>query len=743
MGRRGSREELVFDDGVGTRRPSKFFLFILFVMLLIVLGLTGALVYFILDSNDCHSTSELTGDMCMSTQCIKSASVYLESMDSSANPCDNFYQYACGGWVKKHVIPEDRSRYSSFDKLDEDVTIKCKDLLEEDAVFGEPVAITNVRRYYKSCLDMETINSMDDQPLIDTLVKVGGWPMLGTSPGGNWVEDDYKFENLLALLAKEYGIAPVISYGVGVDDKNSNLHVLLINQPSLLMGGRDYYLKSNYSKERDAYKDYMVNVAVALGANKDNATNDAADLLAFETMIAQLSVPSSERRDANKLYNVFELGELGTTYPEVNWTVLFNQLLPDTLTPLPDTERVINYSPPYIGNLTTWLSSQSNRAVANYMVWRLVSYKFGYLGDKFLDIEQEFGNVLSGTSARSARWRRCIGEVQSSIMEFAMGRMYVDLHFPEEARLQTIEMVGNLKTAFKAMLTPNTWLADEDKVVAAQKADAMEVNVGYPEWIKDDAKLDEYYMKLDNFTTTAYYENTQQYIQWQLEKALGSLRDAVDKKTWGMGPAVVNAYYSPNENKIVFPAGILQPPFYHKDLPWYSNYGGMGVVIGHEITHGFDDEGRQYDKDGNLDDWWSQKSVDNFKERAQCIVKQYSDFIMPENNQHLNGEQTQGENIADNGGLKESLKAYHDNAKSQPKLPGIDLNEEQMFFLSYGQVWCTLYRPEGVANLILTNPHSPGRYRVIGPTQNSKAFSDAFGCKEGDYMNPKDKCDVW
>ncbi|XP_022096957.1 membrane metallo-endopeptidase-like 1 [Acanthaster planci] len=743
MGRRGSREELVFEDNIGVRRPSKLFLFILFLLFLIILGLTGALVYFILDSKDCRSKAALDGDMCTSKQCIKSAAVYLDSMDNTTSPCENFYQYACGGWVKKHVIPEDRSRYSSFSALDEDVTVKCKELMEEDAVLGEPLAITNVRKYYKSCLDLDTINSLDAKPLTDNLEAVGGWPVLGTNPGGNWSEDNYEFEDLSAMLYREYGINVVVAAWVGVDDKNSSLHVLAIDQPSLLMGGREYYLESNYSKERQAYTDYMVNVAVALGAEEDVAKIDAADVLAFETTIAEFSVPPSERRDAEKLYNPIQLGDLVTSYPEVNWTSYFNQLLPAKLTPLPDTERVINYSPPYMRNATDWLKSQTKRVVANYMVWWLVASKVGSLGDKFLDIQQEFSSVLSGTSARSARWKRCIGEVQASVMELAMGRMYVDQYFPEEARQKTAEMVGNLKTAFKAMLTTNDWLAEDDKKVAAEKADAMKVNVGYPEWIKDNAKLDKHYVTLENFTQDGYCENGVKYTRWILQKSLGSLRDPVDKETWDMGPAEVNAYYSPNENKIVFPAGILQPPFYHKDLPWYSNYGGIGVVIGHEITHGFDDEGRQFDKDGNLKAWWSKTSIDKFKQRAQCIVDQYSAFVMPENGQHLNGIQTQGENIADNGGLKESLKAYRDNVKSQQRLPGIDLNADQMFFLSYGQVWCSLYRPQAVASLILTNPHSPGRYRVIGPTQNSEAFASAFNCKSGSYMNPEKKCEIW
>jgi membrane metallo-endopeptidase-like protein 1 len=295
------------------------------------------------------------------------------------------------------------------------------------------------------------------------------------------------------------------------------------------------------------------------------------------------------------------------------------------------------------------------------------------------------------------------------------------------------------------MLETNDWLQEEDKPKAAEKADAMAIEIGYPDWIKDNAKLDAEYEGL-TAKNDEYFKNSLKYREWVALEELKLLREDVDTENslWSIvGPAVVNAFYSPSRNGILFPAAILQPPFYHKDLPWYSNYGGIGMAIGHEITHGFDNNGRQYDKDGNFKQWWTQKSIDNFKEKAQCIIDQYSDYVMPENGRNLNGQQTQGENIADNGGVRESYKAYMDNIPKQPRLPGVDFTEEQMFFLSFSQIWCSVFKPEGVDDYIDNGVHSPGRYRVIGTLQNNEVFNDAFNCPPGSYMNRDVKCKIW
>ncbi|XP_022090193.1 neprilysin-like [Acanthaster planci] len=304
-------------------------------------------------------------------------------------------------------------------------------------------------------------------------------------------------------------------------------------------------------------------------------------------------------------------------------------------------------------------------------------------------------------------------------------------------------MFRTLQQAFSSLLATNGWLQKEDKSATAEKVDAMTVEIGYPEWIKHNTNLDAEYANL-TAEEDEYFKNSLRYREWTSRRELALLRKNVENSLWSFaGPADVNAYYSYTRNGVLLPAGILQPPLYHKDLPWYSNYGGIGVVLGHEIMHGFNNIGRRYDKDGNYRTWWTQRSSDSFKEESQCIIDQYSDFVMPENNRSLNGQKTQSENIADNGGLRVSYEAYTDKMPEGPRLPGIDFTQEQMFFLSFSQIYCTVFTPKGADVYIDTNVHSPGRYRAIGSLQNNEAFNAAFSCPAGSYMNPDVKCRVW
>ncbi|XP_033642462.1 neprilysin-1-like [Asterias rubens] len=687
------------------------------------------------------ATNSSVKELCVSQQCIKSAAVYLDSMNTDVDPCDNFFEYACGGWVKKAIIPEDKSNYFSYTDITEQVTNRCRELFERDTSHDEPRSLVSVRNYYKSCLDEAAIEKAGTKPLVDLLTALGGWPVLGTNPGGNWDKTTYKFETFLARLISQYNIDAIISSWVSSDSKNSSGYVVQLDQPGLGMGSRDYYLKDKHNEDRAAYVQYMVDVVVQLGVDEVTARASMEEVMELETALANMTISSSDRRDSAALYNIYTLYNLTVTYPQIDWVILYNALLPDSVKPIPSTERIVNKVPSFMSEVTMWLSRQSSRVVMNYMIWRLVDDSVFELGKTFVDIGQKYINVVEGTSASAARWERCVEEA-NNYLRFATGRMYVEEYFPGDAKEKTLKIVGHLKTAFKEMLETNDWLQEADKKVAAEKADSMRVEVGYPDWIIDDTKLDEYYNGLD-FVSDSYFTNSLIWRQWSMGQRSARLRSLVDKTAWTAAPTDVNAYYSSSKNRILFTAGILQPPFYHHDLPLYYNYGGIGVVIGHEITHGFDDKGRQYDKDGNLNDWWSEQSVFNFKERAQCMVDQYSNYVMPETNETLNGKLTQGENIADNGGLKEAYKSYKDNIVDDPLLPGLNFNQDQMFFLSFGQLWCSVFRPEGVTSYLLRNRHSPGRYRVIGTMQNNEDFAKAFNCSKTSYMNPVDKCSVW
>ncbi|XP_072047168.1 membrane metallo-endopeptidase-like 1 [Amphiura filiformis] len=689
------------------------------LLLLVVLALLiGIIILAIQNTAISEKRSDgIASDVCTTPHCVVRAGEMMQKIDQQVDPCDNLYEYACGGWLNTNIIPEDRSSLSIFIELSRALEIALKN----------------------------TINERDAKPLLQFLHEFGGFPVLEGNYGGQWNESNFDLEDLTGRLSAKYS-SSIIGVWVGLDDKNSSRYIPHVDQPSLFMGTREYYLEEKYTRHKQAYFQYMVAITTMLGANETTAQRDMTAVLEFETKLANLSTPKEERRNVDALYHLTTLANLTQEVPQFNWTKYFDILMPDENKPIPSTEEICNYSPRYIEEAIRMVTQDTPvRVKANYIMWRLASSRISYLSQRFRDEQVKIREVFYGIPSKPPRYRTCVSVVNGALM-FATGRMYVREHFPGESKANVEIMIANLRKAFKDMLEYNEWMDEETKVVAREKIDAMRQQIGYPDWIYEDDTLNEYYIKFNVEAGNKYFENSVSQRIWIAWERLTRLRKSVDKDEWSTGPAVVNAYYSKSRNRMVFPAGILQPPFYHKDSPWYLNYGGIGTVIGHEITHGFDDRGRKFDKDGNLKQWWSDESSENFNERAQCIIDQYSQYAMPEINKTLDGFQTQGENIADNGGMKESYKAYTESAYSKSKLPGFEkFTTEQLFFINFAQVNCRLYRPEKVESAILTGVHSPGRYRAIGPPQNSGHFAKAFSCAENSYMNPpaKDKCVVW
>ncbi|XP_022090145.1 membrane metallo-endopeptidase-like 1 [Acanthaster planci] len=683
-------------------------------------------------------------------------------MDQSKKPCDNFFEYACGGWIERHKVLENRSSFSMFSIVGDDLLDKLKVLFERSPAAGEPGSYDTLRKDYKSCGDMDTINELGTKPLTDLLTSLGGWPVLGdNSTGGNWDPAAFDFEKLWADIRGKYNIELLVTTGTYGDPDIKDKYKLNADTPDfrVLKGdtkrkrrrgtktltdedneaeddGVKILVLERYSQKRQAYLQYMIDIAVALGANETVATQDMTDVIDFETNIATMTLQYTD--DVGATTSLKDIGQ-----NMIDWVRLYQLMLPESVGGVTGDEPIDNYRPNYVAAVTPWLTEQDDRVKANYMIWRLVTHMVPFMNEAFLAIRRKFIMAQSGVTPSSARWKTCVSTANSQY-EFIAGKMYVDDYFPADAKQKTLDMIKGLQAAFKSMLATNDWLQKEDKSVAAGKVDAITIEIGYPEWIKDNAKLDAEYANLTS-KENEYFQNSIRYRTWTSQRNLALLRQTVDvvNLLWSvMSPTEVNAFYSPLRNSILFPAAILQPPFYTKELPWYSNYGGIGVVIGHEITHGFDNSGRLFDKDGYYRQWWSQQSINNFKAKAQCIINQYSDFVMPENNKNLDGVKTEGENIADNGGLREAYKAYIDHKSEHPRLPGIELTNKQMFFLSFSQLWCSVYTPAGADNAI-ENEHSPGRYRVIGPLQNNEIFHAAFNCPAGSYMNPDVKCRVW
>lgn len=459
-------------------------------------------------------------------------------------------------------------------------------------------------------------------------------------------------------------------------------------------------------------------------------------------------MPNEERRNASVLYNRFKISEADARFPYFGgFRNYINVLMPATgAEHVTDNETIVIAVPDFLDRMGKLLATMPKRTLANYVFWRLTAFSSYFMTDAVRARQLKFSSVISGKQENDPRWKECV-EVTTSSMPIAIGALYVRHYFQESAKVAATEMVGQIRKQFEKILKEVSWMDEETRAKAMIKVAAMAVHIGYPEELLDDAKLTEHY---DGLVIDAdhYLEDVMTMNKFGSDVAFGKLRKPVNKTDWVSHgrPAVVNAFYSSIENSIQFPAGILQGQFFSANRPRYMNYGAIGFVMGHEITHGFDDQGRQFDVQGNLFEWWKPETRDSFKERAQCIIYQYGNYTDAQTGLNLNGINTQGENIADNGGIKQSYQAYQawvlENAPEKT-LPGLPYTQQQMFWVSAAQTWCNLHRTEAMKGRILTGVHSPGEFRVLGPLRNMPAFSKDFNCPLGSPMNPVKKCEVW
>ncbi|XP_037684646.1 membrane metallo-endopeptidase-like 1 [Choloepus didactylus] len=695
-----------------------------------------------------------TMELCTSPGCVIAAARILQNMDPSQEPCDDFYQYACGGWLRHHVIPETNSRYSVFDILRDELEVILKAVLENATAKDRP-AVQKAKLLYRSCMNESVIEKRDSQPLLDILQEVGGWPVAmdkwNETEGPKW-----ELERQLAMMNSRFNKRVLIDLFIWNDDQNSSRHIIYIDQPPLGMPSRDYYFNEGSNRKvRDAYLQFMISVATMLREDLNLPENrlmvqqDMMLVLELETQLANATAPQEERHDVTALYHRMELQELQSkfTLKGFNWTLFIQTVLASVAIDLMPDEEVVVYGIPYLQNLEDIIGIHSARTVQNYLIWRLVLDRISSLSQRFKDARVNYRKALYGTTVEEVRWRECVSYVNSN-MESAVGSLYVKEAFPGESKNMVRELINKVRGVFVETLDELAWMDQESKEKAQEKAMNIREQIGYPDYILEERNkyLDEEYSNL-NFSEDLYFENSLQNLKASAERSLKKLREKVDQNVWIIGAAVVNAFYSPNRNQIVFPAGILQPPFFSKQQPQALNFGGIGMVIGHEITHGFDDNGRNFDKDGNMLDWWSNFSAQHFREQSECMVYQYGNYTWKlADEQNVNGFSTLGENIADNGGVRQAYKAYLKwlmEGGRDPQLPGLELTLNQLFFINYAQVWCGTYRPEFAVQSIKTDVHSPLKYRVLGSLQNLAAFAEAFNCAQGTPMHPRERCRIW
>ncbi|XP_039611646.1 endothelin-converting enzyme 1 isoform X3 [Polypterus senegalus] len=688
-----------------------------------------------LPNTEVTSTAQAHSRLCLSESCITVSSSILASLDRSVNPCEDFYSYACGGWVKSKPLPDGHSRWGTFNNLWEHNQAIMKHLLENTTMNGTSEAERKAQRYFQACMNEQKIEDLGALPLIRLINETGGWNV--TSP---WNKDN--FQEVLQRVSANYHTSPFFSIYVSTDSKNSNSNIIQIDQSGLGLPSRNYYLnKTANEKVLTAYLSFMVELGVLLGGSNVSTWDQMQKVLDFETALANITVPQEDRRDEELIYHRMQAKELQTLAPAVEWMPLLSVMFAPI--ELNDSELVVVYAKEYLQKVSDLINSTDKSILNNYMILTVVRKTASSLDQRFQDAEERFLEVMYGTKKScTPRWKLCVSDTDSAL-GFALGAMFVKATFAEDSKKIAEDMISEIKTAFEDSLKDVTWMDDETRQAAKEKADAIYNMIGYPKFIMDNKELDKVFNDYE-VVSDLYFQNVMQYYNFSAKVMVDQLRKAPNREQWSMTPPTVNAYYSPTKNEMVFPAGILQAPFYSRKWPKSLNFGGIGVVMGHELTHAFDDQGREYDKEGNLRPWWKNSSIEAFKKQTECMVEQYGNYSI--NNEALNGKHTLGENIADNGGLKAAYNAYENWIKKNGEeevLPALELTNEQLFFVGFAQVWCSVRTPESSHEGVITDPHSPSRYRVIGTVSNSLDFSKHFNCPVGSPMNPRQKCQLW
>ncbi len=642
-------------------------------------------------------------------------------IDSSVNACDDFFQYANGTWVKNTQIPAAYSRWGTFNILSDNNQNTVKTVLEtaQKANGATGTETKLIADFYTSCMDEAAIDKAGVTPLNPYFKQING------------IKSSKDLQREIAKFHSA-GIPALFGFGVGADSKNSTVNIINANQGGLSLPNRDFYLKGDVKSQetRDKFREYVVNMFKLLGDSDQDARGEAQTVLQIQTRLAYASKSPVELRDPEKRYNKRSLAQLAEMTPNFSWANYMTERN------VPAVTEIIVGQPDFFVEVNKMITDVSIPAWKTYLRWMLLNSSAGRLSKPFADESFNFfGKYLQGTKEQQPRWKRCVGATDGAVGE-AVGKEYVKTAFTPEAQKRMSELIDNLFAAYRERLANLEWMTPETRQMALTKLNAYQRKIGFNQNPRGYEGL--------QIRRDSYFNNSRAVGQFELARNLKDIGQKVDKTRWGMTPPTVNAYYNPSYNEIVFPAGILQPPFFNANADDAINYGAIGAVIGHEITHGFDDQGSQFDAEGNLKSWWTKDDRAKFEERASCVADQFSGYeIQP--NLNINGRLTLGENIADLGGLKMSYAAYQKSLEGKPRPADIDgFTPEQRFFLGYAQVWATKSTPEAERQQVLTDPHSNARYRVDGPLSNLPIFAEAFGCKIGDKMVRGDKgCQIW
>jgi putative endopeptidase len=646
----------------------------------------------------------------------------VNAIDKSANPCDNFYQYACGNWKKSNPIPGDQTRWGQFNKLAENNKLVLDGLLTDAAKPGKHSPIEQkVGDYFAACMDTKIIEAKGTAPLkaeLDGIAKVTTRPQLMQE---------------IARLQQD-GVRALLTFYAMADMHDATMQVAGLDQGGITLPDRDNYLKDDPAnvEMRAKYLEHVQKMFVLAGDSDDTGKKEAQTVMTIETALAKASMDRTLRRDPKNRDHMMELTAVEKDNPNFEFAEFFQTAK------VPSFAKLNVGNPDFFKQINDLLASAPVDDWKVYLRWKAIHNAAALLPDSLVNEDFNFFNAyLRGQKELAPRWKRCVEETDGALGE-ALGQLYVEKVFGKEQKERTQKMVKAIEDAMNDDLHSLSWMTDETKKAAFVKLQAIVNNIGYPEKWRDYSSV--------KVTRNDFFGDSQRADYFETHRIWNKIGKPTDKKEWGMTPPTVNAYYNPSRNDINFPAGILQSPFYAGSADDAVNFGGIGVVIGHELTHGFDDQGRKYDDQGNLRDWWTEADGKAFEERAGCIADEYSSFVAVTDDKgevHLKGKLTLGENTADNGGLRLAYAALMKMTGNDDSKKVDGYTPSQRFFLSFAQVWCQNVTPQEARRLALIDPHSPGEWRANGSVRNFEQFQKAFGCKPGDAMIPATACRVW
>ncbi|XP_047519759.1 neprilysin-4-like [Pieris napi] len=686
---------------------------------------------------------------CLSEVCVGTASRVLSALNRDVEPCTDFYEFACGGWIKKNPVPEWATSWDQLAKLREQLTSDLREVLEAGDREDLPKSVLKAKALYRTCIDTDKMEAEGIKPIQALLTSLGLPPRPPST-----VSTNFTWEDVSAKVRRRLGLNVLISVQVAEDVRNTSRNRVVIEQVTPGFSERYLLQPEQFGQELEQYRKYIKEMITIVDPDTD-AEKFANEIIETSQSLARIMTPMEVRRSGTHLFHDVSVSQFvqGTgagpaEWSEHDWDKYLKLVFSNTSVELqPHEDRLIVMDLPYLQKLATLLSTTEPVLIERFIWWSVFSTVSPMTLTSFRELGFEFSRAVYGLRARAPRWKTCTANVNANF-GLALSYLYVNQHFDNASRIKAIEMVEDVREAFGQTVRHLEWMDGSTRDRTLRKLRAIRNFVGFPAWLLEKAKLDRHYEKAEVIEGNLF-ETFLKLTNAAVEKSFKSLREKPDRNRWVATATTVNAFYSATLNSVTFPAGILQPPFYGNGIE-AINYGSIGAIMGHEVTHGFDDQGRRYDEEGNLRQWWSAATLEHYHGKVQCIIEQYSKYHMQQlPNYTVHGFNTQGENIADNGGIRAALDAYSLYAKRHPvadrmRLPALpQYTPRQLFFLGFAQVWCGNSTVGALKSKMVEGVHSPNKIRVIGTLSNSKEFAEAWQCPSGSPMNPQHKCVLW